>query len=1176
MPTSVRTPWRVLAPWWVLLTLLAFLQSPGRTVADTKHDLTENPLGFLAASLNMWSEQLPLGQLQNQSYGYLFPQGPFFALFSLIDDSLLPDWIAQATWWSLLLCLGFTGAYKLAEAAGIGSHPARIVAALAYALSPRIITTLGAISSEAWPVALAPWIALPLLRILAYPEALPRRALVRGVGLSALAVLATGAVNAVSTAAACIPAGLIVLFYGSFGPQRRRAWAVLPGWLLACALVSLWWIIPLLLLGAYAAPFTDYIESSGVTTKWLNLAEAVRGTTSWTPFVSVERVGGNALVTEPILIYATLALAVMSLFGLAPRTMPQRRMWLSMALIGLIIMASWTQPFGLWWQPGQQLLDAQLAALRNLHKFDVVARLAMTMGLAHLLSRLPWPAFTRAPQHVPTGQVPAGGKLATPGMQWLHPERYPRAVAAMLSLVVLLAATAPAWSGRLAPAGSFAAVPAHWQQAAAWLNSNATSSRTLLLPSAPFGNQTWGNTRDEPLQPLAEVPWVVRDAIPLVPPEAIRNLDGLRESLTAGAAVPALADTLLNQGIGHIVVRHDLADSRRADSLSKIQATLGASAGLARVAEFADNNGAAAIEIWQVGSAAQRQVALEPRIIDSAQLPLVTGGPEVLARLDRISGDAPARLLVGSGAGTITDTPARRGRNYGEIVGAESGILAASEDPEVPNLVPDYPVAGVPLVQTGTGRAQLEASSSASQPFNVGGARPQHSLNALVDGDDTTWWEPLTGKNQAEWLQLTLAEPVDGALLTLTGARVPVKVRVLTDNASTSTQLLPGEPARIPLPGGPTREIKITATVAPLGFAVSELRLQGPQGEELTPVRVPVVPDSSPNVQRFAFGQEIPEGTMVRLFTLPGPRTLTVDADTCRILDDPWAQLSRPDGSQSQQLECGQQVELAAGTWRLDAKSGWLTLTSSDYFAPDAAAQNISYLDQGKVPEADTDRVLWIPSSVNRGRELKVGGQVLEPITVNGWQQGWVVPAGVHGPIDLSYPPAATWRNAIIAGGVVAAVVAALALLAGFAWRRLRPETVADGTTIGPDVSVGPFVVLAAAAMVLTSSWPGALVAATTAGAAGLWWVWLQRLVGVEKRARLWRRGVIVAGVAAFVAASITLARTPWPAADYAGDSWLLQLLMVAGLSVVSGYAAVTRPQPAVPTAATDSAGSAD
>ena len=57
-------------------------------------------------------------------------------------------------------------------------------------------------------------------------------------------------------------------------------------------------------------------------------------------------------------------------------------------------------------------------------------------------------------------------------------------------------------------------------------------------------------------------------------------------------------------------------------------------------------------------------------------------------------------------------------------------------------------------------------------------------------------------------------------------------------------------------------------------------------------MRVPVVPDSSPNVQRFAFGQEIPEGTMVRLFTLPA-RTLTVDADTCRILDDPWAQLSR-------------------------------------------------------------------------------------------------------------------------------------------------------------------------------------------------------------------------------------------------------------------------------------------
>ena len=399
MPTFVRARKRVLVPWWALLCLLAFIQSPGKTVADTKHDLTEDPIGFLSASLNMWSDTMPLGQLQNQAYGYLFPQGAFFALFSLLPDVLAPGWLIQALWWSLTLCVAFTGAYRVAEAINVGTHTSRVLAALLYALSPRVITTLGAISSETWPVALAPWILLPLLRVAARREELPWRATARAVLLSGLAVLCTGAVNAVSTAAACIPAGLMLLFFAFTGPRRGRAWAMLGGWLAACAAVSMWWIVPLLLLGKYSPPFTDYIESSGVTTRWLSLGETLRGSTSWTPFVSFERVGGNALVAEPILIYATMAVAAIGLLGLVMRSLPLRRMWLMMLLIGLVIMAAWTEPFGLVWESAREVLDSTLAAVRNLHKFDTIVRLPLVIGFAHATAQLPWPWREPANEH---------------------------------------------------------------------------------------------------------------------------------------------------------------------------------------------------------------------------------------------------------------------------------------------------------------------------------------------------------------------------------------------------------------------------------------------------------------------------------------------------------------------------------------------------------------------------------------------------------------------------------------------------------------------------------------------------------------------------------------------------------------------------------------------------------
>ena len=113
---------------------LAFAQSPGLLVADTKFDLVAAPARFLAARrCTCGTRRRAFGQLQNQAYGYLWPMGPFFLLGSLAARARLG---VQRLWWRLVLCVAFLGVVRLARALGVRSDLARVLAGFAYALSP--------------------------------------------------------------------------------------------------------------------------------------------------------------------------------------------------------------------------------------------------------------------------------------------------------------------------------------------------------------------------------------------------------------------------------------------------------------------------------------------------------------------------------------------------------------------------------------------------------------------------------------------------------------------------------------------------------------------------------------------------------------------------------------------------------------------------------------------------------------------------------------------------------------------------------------------------------------------------------------------------------------------------------------------------------------------------------
>src|SRR5690606_35424544 len=340
---------------------------PPMIVGDTKIDLTVNPLGFLERALYLWDPSY-FGQLQNQAYGYFFPNGPFHALLIALD---MPEWLVQRVWMAVLLCAAFLGTVKLAEALGIGTLHTRIVAGVAYALAPRVLTLISYNSAELQPMMLLPLIVLPLVHG-ARRGADPRRAAM----LCCLAFRRCGGTHAASELAVLV-VPLVYLLTRRNGPRK---WRLLFWWLTALFLASFWWLVPLLIMGRYVWSFMPYTEDAATTTAITSLMNALRGTSNWMGYVpsagQPALPAGAELSTEPWLVVMTAAVAGLGLAGLINRRTPERPFLLTSVLLGTaIVVAGYTgQLSGPLGPTMAALLDGPLSPFRNIHKFDALIR----------------------------------------------------------------------------------------------------------------------------------------------------------------------------------------------------------------------------------------------------------------------------------------------------------------------------------------------------------------------------------------------------------------------------------------------------------------------------------------------------------------------------------------------------------------------------------------------------------------------------------------------------------------------------------------------------------------------------------------------------------------------------------------------------------------------------------
>ncbi len=323
------------AAWWLLgccllIEALPFLTAPGDLISDTKIDLAVDPGRFLARALTLW-DPAQFGQLQDQAVGYLFPMGPFFYLGRLAG---LDPWVVQRLWIGTVGAAAFLGTVRLAERLGIGTPWSRIAAGFAYAASPAALTLLGELSSEFLPVAMLPWILIPLV------DAARGGRRGRAAARSATAVALCGGINAAATLAVCLPAVVYLLTL----PRPAPRWRILAWWAPAVLLATWWWSVPLVLLSRYGVSIIPYTESAATTTSVTSLPNALRGTENWVSYLVVNGAPwwrlGYWIATAALPTLLTALAAGLGLTGLLRPRLPARRFLLCLLLTGVLLICA--------------------------------------------------------------------------------------------------------------------------------------------------------------------------------------------------------------------------------------------------------------------------------------------------------------------------------------------------------------------------------------------------------------------------------------------------------------------------------------------------------------------------------------------------------------------------------------------------------------------------------------------------------------------------------------------------------------------------------------------------------------------------------------------------------------------------------------------------------------------
>ncbi|MFH9015255.1 alpha-(1-_3)-arabinofuranosyltransferase family protein [Streptomyces sp. NPDC017943] len=332
-------------------------------------------------------------------------------------------------------------------------------------------------------------------------------------------------------------------------------------------------------------------------------------------------------------------------------------------------------------------------------------------------------------------------------------------------------------------------------------------------------------------------------------------------------------------------------------------------------------------------------------------------------------------------------------------------------------------------------RARIVATADSTARLGAGVA-----ARNLTDGDLTTAW--IAGDRPTIHLRWPGKQPVGELVLAPAGGLSSRATKVEIGSPDGAAIAGVDENGWVRFPAITTDRLDITVT------GTAPLTLHDPVADEKLRLPVGLTEAYVPSLDRYRTPQ--PDGG--RAFSLPcgkGPEVALDDELYPTRVQGTVRDLVERRGVRVTLCQKGRgeaEVRLAAGEHRLEGGDAGplaltdVTLTRGTVAEPASAGRDLrvrDWLGDRREVTVGSGAASYLTTyeNANDGWRATLNGEELTPVRLDGWQQGWRVPAGAGGTVELSYEPATTYDAGLIGSGVGIAALLGLAL-----WRRRAPN----------------------------------------------------------------------------------------------------------------------------------------